>query len=368
MTDFAYALEADGLSLRLPDGGTLTFPWLWLRDSEPAAFHPVTRERRFDLLSVEADIRPTRAEMTGGAIRLHWPDLAEPRTYDLDWLQRRAPGRRRPDPADIAPAPWAAGFRPLRFEAAALEGDAALATMLATLKRDGLILVEGLDGEEAGIELGRRIGFLRETNFGVIFEVISRPEPNNQAYTADDLPLHTDLPNQQLVPGYQFLHCVDNAATGGDSVFADGLRILEDLRSAAPDDFRLLTEIEAPYRFRDTDTDIRIRRPLVELDREGRPVRLAFNPGILDIVDMDPEIVGDWYRAYRGMQAAVAQHPCRLELRLHAGEMAVFDNSRVLHGRTAFDPNSGKRRLRGYYIDRGEMDSRLRVLHGAQDE
>lgn len=47
---------------------------------------------------------------------------------------------------------------------------------------------------------------------------------------------------------------------------------------------------------------------------------------------------------------------------LGAGEMVVFDNRRVLHGRDAFDPQSGSRYLHGCYVDRGEFESRLRVL------
>jgi gamma-butyrobetaine dioxygenase len=49
-------------------------------------------------------------------------------------------------------------------------------------------------------------------------------------------------------------------------------------------------------------------------------------------------------------------------LRLGEGQMVVFDNRRVLHGRRAFDPATGKRRLRGCYVDRSEFTSRLRVL------
>ena len=41
--------------------------------------------------------------------------------------------------------------------------------------------------------------------------------------------------------------------------------------------------------------------------------------------------------------------------------MAAFDNRRILHGREAFDPNTGFRHLRGCYVDRGEFDSRLRI-------
>ena len=51
-----------------------------------------------------------------------------------------------------------------------------------------------------------------------------------------------------------------------------------------------------------------------------------------------------------------------MRLRLEPGQMLTFDNRRVLHGRTAFDPNSGPRHLQGTYLDRDLVLSRLRVL------
>ena len=42
--------------------------------------------------------------------------------------------------------------------------------------------------------------------------------------------------------------------------------------------------------------------------------------------------------------------------------MAMFDNRRVLHGRAEFDPSTGDRHLRGYYIERNEVDSQIRVM------
>ncbi|SJM32767.1 TauD/TfdA family dioxygenase [Mesorhizobium delmotii] len=59
------------------------------------------------------------------------------------------------------------------------------------------------------------------------------------------------------------------------------------------------------------------------------------------------------------------QHPRTLYQKstaLKAGEMAVFDNRRVLHGRQSFNPNTGLRHLRRCYVDRGEFQSRIRVL------
>ena len=46
--------------------------------------------------------------------------------------------------------------------------------------------------------------------------------------------------------------------------------------------------------------------------------------------------------------------------------MACFDNRRMLHGRSAFDPSSGRRWPRGCYSEREELESRLRMLHRAE--
>jgi len=38
------------------------------------------------------------------------------------------------------------------------------------------------------------------------------------------------------------------------------------------------------------------------------------------------------------------------------------DTRRVLHGRAAFDPSTGRRHLQGCYVDRDQLLSRIRVL------
>jgi len=229
--------------------------------------------------------------------------------------------------------------------------------------RTGLSLVDGLaDGPRAGIEVAERVGFLRRTNFGTTFEVVTKPDPNNLAYTAEALPLHTDLPNQEVPPGYQFLHCRANGATGGGSVFADGFAIAEDLRAEDPEAFRLLRDVAIPFRFHDGETDIRVHRPVIDCDAAGAVREIRWNAHIAAVFDMEADLLAPYYAAYRAFMARTRAARYRVTLKLRPGEMAVFDNRRILHGREAFDPATGHRRLHGCYVDRGEVDARLRVL------
>lgn len=359
--------RAAGLEIHWPDGTVGNFPYIWLRDSDPASFHPQTGERAFELTSVPLDITPCHAELDHEALLVSWPDQDAPSRFDLDWIKANRPGHARLDPADLAPILWrgdlgAQGVQ--RYRASDINtSDTALADWLAMTKRYGLSIVEGLaDNTDAGMEIARRVSHLRETNFGLTFEVVSKPDPNNLAYTSDALPLHTDLTNQELPPGYQFLHCLANEAKGGGSTFCDGLSVAEDLKAQDAKAFELLSTVSVPFRFQDANTDIRSRKMVITLNDRGDVSEICFNAHLADILDLNPAHMTGFYRAYRMFMEMTRDAAYRVSLKLAGGEMVVFDNRRVLHGREAFDPSTGFRHLHGCYVDRGEWDSRLRVL------
>ena len=83
---------------------------------------------------------------------------------------------------------------------------------------------------------------------------------------------------------------------------------------------------------------------------------------LADVFDLPSDVMYDYYLAYRELMARLKDSRYKIELKLAAGQMVVFDNRRVLHGRNAFDENVGERRLKGCYVDRSEFKSRLRTL------
>ncbi|MHA3977147.1 TauD/TfdA family dioxygenase [Halovulum sp. GXIMD14794] len=362
---------AEGLEIRWSDGTVGEFPYIWLRDTDPSGFHPQTGERTFDLTQVPLDVAPSKAELTPQELFVTWDDQKSPSRFDLNWIKAHRPGQRRHDPADVAPIAWRAdlgGAGVPRHDANGLmTSDRALAEWLTETKRYGLSIVTGLaDTTEAGEAIARRVGHLRETNFGLTFEVVSKPDPNNLAYTSDALPLHTDLTNQELPPGYQFLHCLANEAKGGGSTFCDGVAVAEDLRARDAEAFEVLSTVTVPFRFHDRHNDIRARKAVITLDTRGAVSEICFNAHLADILDLEPSWLKAFYRAYRLFMEMTRDPAYGIALRLSGGEMVVFDNRRVLHGREAFDPSTGYRHLHGCYVDRGEWDSRLRVLGRAQ--
>jgi gamma-butyrobetaine dioxygenase len=359
------------LRLYFSDGSCRDYPCIWLRDNSPDELHPHTRERTFDLTSVPVDIRPEQVVPSPRELTLRWPGKATPSTYPVDWLVDHAPGRSRDDPARVARQTWDAASLerlPVASATACRSDPAALLAALNSLKRFGLVLFTGLDdSDSAGEALGELIGFKRRTNFGVTFDVISKPSPNNLAYTALALPPHTDLPNQELVPGYQCLHCYRNGVEGGASLFIDGFAVCDELREDHPADFELLADLAVPWRFHDDSDDVRYRRPIIGLDRQGELESITLNAHIADIPDFEPSRLVDFYRAYRGLLLRTRDSRYQVSHWLRPGEMVMFDNRRLLHGRREFDPDTGERHLRGFYIEHNEVDNRIRVLARAGD-
>jgi len=228
---------------------------------------------------------------------------------------------------------------------------------------NGLSFIENVENRVgAGFDLAERIGFLRKSNFGHTFEVINKPDPNNLAYTSVALPLHTDLPNQEVPPGYQFLHCLANEATGGGSLFADGFAMAEDLRTEYPEAFDLLRNVPNPFRFHDRDADIIVHEPVITVGADGDVIEIRYNAHLAGAFDMPATIMPAYYRAYRAFMSKTRDPGYRVTLKLKAGEMVVFDNRRVLYGRVSIDPSTGYRNLHGCCVDRGEFASKIRLL------
>jgi gamma-butyrobetaine dioxygenase len=77
---------------------------------------------------------------------------------------------------------------------------------------------------------------------------------------------------------------------------------------------------------------------------------------------LDADTTRRFQRARRRLSELFADARFELRFPLGAGELMMFNNSRVLHGRTAYDPNEGRRHLQGCYIDMDGPRSLYRTL------
>lgn len=353
------------LTITWGDDSQSTYHYLWLRDNCATGFHPQTQERVFNLLSVSPDLTALTADISadGQTLEIDWSEDNHHSSFALDWLKVHDYSHSKtPQHEEIS---WDKAYEPqiaTHDYAVIMADNAGLSAWLDDLAKYGLTVIKNLpDTTESTTEVAQRIGHLRESNFGVTFNVKSKPNPNNAAYTADALPLHTDLPNQETPPGYQFLHCLQNESEGGESTYADGFKVAEYLREHEPQAFELLSTVKIPFRFHDDTHDILAHRPVISVI-DGRIDEIKYNAHLATTFDMPPAVMYDYYVAYRTLMAAFQRPEFMINYRMNGGDMVVFDNRRVLHGRQAFDPNTGARHLHGCYVDRTEFNSKRRVL------
>lgn len=354
------------LAVEWSDGSISQFHHIWLRDNCPSAFHKTTKERDFDLLSVSEDIHPIGITLGKKTLEIEWSEGNHRSIFLQSWLLKHSYSRTEDSHYISSYQSWDSSFIshiPHANYAQIIQQDSALYQWMVELDKFGLTIIDGMPNTpESTISLATRIDYLRQTNFGTSFNVESVESPINLAYTSISLPLHTDLPNQETPPGYQFLHCLANDSEGGESTFVDGLRVAEELRSQCPDHFKILAEQAIPFRFHDHDHDIRQHHTVINVDHFGNIIEIKYNAHIADVFDLPANLMRDYYLAYRNLMARLRDERFKIEFKLQAGQMVVFDNRRVLHGRNKFENTHGRRHLHGCYIDRSEFKSRLRVL------
>ena len=364
-------LEDQGLRLSLANGDSAYFNYYWLRDNCASSWDAETQERVYDILEEPDNLKPKTAHVEGSTLAIEWPDGHQSR-YELAWLARWHSKNGEPclghgDLAQRQRKPWYADHyaQVKRFSFPELVAQPAkVADWTEALLDEGIALLTEMPNSNEGLQQAcELIGVVRASFSGYTFDVRTEANPVNLAYTNKALELHTDLPPEELAPGIQFLHCRVNDAIGGESLFVDACSVAQAFRAEYPDYFNLLTELKVPFRYTTNFQDVRARQVIIELDpHNGEVSGIHFSQHLADVFDFPPDVMDEFYPAFRKFGQMLQDPQYLMRFRLNAAECIVFDNHRVVHGRTSFVAGSGARHLRGCYVDRNEMRSTYRSL------
>ena len=206
------------------------------------------------------------------------------------------------------------------------------------------------------------IGSIRRTNFGEFFNVKSKPNPNDLAYTSLALAPHTDNPYRNPVPCIQMLHCIENEVNGGLSTLVDGYTVTEKLKKDFTDYYNILTEVKVRFQFIDQSVILEDWAEMIQLNEKGEFKQVRFSPRLDFVPLMEKNKLELFYSARKKISELYNSDQYRVEFKLNPGDLLMMDNYRLLHGRTSYDANQGNRFLQGCYIDYDSTEGKLKHL------
>ena len=365
MTSTIAAIEPSdrALAVRWDDGHVSEYPWLWLRDHDSATLHPVTQQRQLHTAGVDISLRGTATELRDGAVCITWSDGSPASTLNADFLATfRVPAAAATNvpiervlwDGDTIVEQW-----PVVEYAAVMDGDQGVNAWMRKVATYGFCVVTGTPATtEATETLVRRAGYVRETIFGGFWDFQADLSKADTAYTNLELLPHTDGTYSHDAPGLQLLHCLAFDGTGGQSTMVDGFRIARELRAAEPDLYDVLARVEVPGQYIGDGSHLMASRPVFRHDRAGELVQVSFNNADRAPFLLPPPEMELFYDALRAFEALANDHRLQWRRVNPPGDAMLFDNWRVLHGRTAY---TGHRHLCGAYINHEDYESRLRL-------
>ena len=356
-------------------GEAAGFAAAWLRANCPCGQcqDPGSGQRLASPADLPAQVRITALAESGGELRItFWPDGHEA-VFRRSWLaahtspavdERTEDAKRLWAAADFPSGPPAWAWPAWR------DHEVTRADGLAALLEHGMLLLRGVPAEPGAVlAVAQRLGYVRETNYGRLFDVRVTATPSNLAYTGLPIAPHTDNPYRDPVPTVQLLHCLAGAAQGGDSGLVDGFAAAGLLRREDPAAFGILAATPVMFAYRDASAGLRATRPVIGLDPAGRVREIRFNhrsmqpwrPGASAGPRGRAAAAADFYAAIRAFARILARPALMVTFRLERGDCVAFDNTRVLHARTGFAA-TGTRHLQGCYADLDGVSSNLAVL------
>lgn len=213
-------------------------------------------------------------------------------------------------------------------------------------------------------EVAELIAPITETIYGDLFEVKVQLNPINIAYSSAGLELHMDLVYYESPPGLQFLHCIefDDAIKGGESTFLDSFEVAVKFREQYPKDFENLSRIPATFQKihfnRDRPVCMVYHRPHIALNRHKQIIGVNWSPPFEGpLKSTDENDIKAYHESYIRFSRFLNTQP-KLEYKLKPGEIACFNNRRILHGRREFTTD-GFRYLQGCYVNIDEFKSEV---------
>lgn len=367
------------------DNSACDFHNIWLRDNCTCKFciHPETLQKTLDTPSLDVNIRPKSLTIEStGHLSIEWPssesDVHHSR-YSPEWLHRYGLfftedgskvgtdveyARRRPELQLWDRVQIWKKLPEISWQEF-MDSDDGLRTWLELMHRFGVVFIRGVPTErDQVVKVVNRFAYVKRTSYGHTFDVVNDPDPKaHLAYTGVRLELHTDLDYREKSPGLQFLHCLEASSTQeGKSFFVDGFFAAQWLRQHHPTAFHILSSTPVIFSIMTSKMRYSQQCPTICTGRNGELLEIHYNNRTTRPLQAPSQVIPAYYHAYKTFSDKLRDPSSELRIQMVPGDLVAFNNRRVLHGRTSFNPLHVSRRLQGCYADMDEAMARYDSL------
>ncbi|KAL1799714.1 hypothetical protein ACET3X_000056 [Alternaria dauci] len=356
-------------------------PNIWLRDNCQcgSCMHETTKQRLLDTFSISEDIfiksHSIEGEGEDTIFKIVWSDGHEseyrhsflsdlPEAPDIKAVQRQGL-----IPIELWDSTIASSPPVVRWRTVISQGTH---SVLKKLRRYGFCYIDGTPFQDPidTKNLLERISFIRETHYGGFYDFTADLASKDTAYTNIALEAHTDTTYFSEPAGLQAFHLLSHTGgSGGASLLVDGFKAAEELSETDRKAYDILSTVNV-HSHASGNEGISIQPyrgfPVLEHDdATGDLLRVRWNSSDRASIELPIDEVEKWYNAARKFDAILKKRENEYWEQLVPGRVLIFDNWRVLHGRSSF---TGRRRICGAYINRDDWISKFKMLEFGSEE
>jgi gamma-butyrobetaine dioxygenase len=359
----------DRISITWQDGLQDIFHAIWLRDNchcqqcgDPAIGRRTLRLSDLDLAVTIQFLQLGEADQ----LEITWSDNHQG-LFKYSWLRQHSYGDTPRKHPTYQYSLWSEDFRNNvpAFEFNEVMGSPeALFEVLRVVRDHGLCYLKQAPLQSGALEtFARMIGYPQESNFGCLQDLVIDKGKRSIANDVTALKPHTDEPYRASPPGILMFHCIETDVTGaGESIFVDGFAAAEQLRAEDAEGFKAITTNNQPFRrYFEGDVDLSTSFPVISVDKNNYITGVRINDRVAAPVSVDSNQIPQYYRGMQILLRFTEDKTNWIKHKLSPGDIAIFDNHRILHGRTRLSLNA-RRWLQWLQIERGDFHSTLRIL------
>lgn len=342
-----------GLDIVWADNKVSRHHWVWLRDHCSKTIHRTTTQKMHSSGSIHRDTVGT-ASLLASSINVAWKG-GDTSVFDTNWLfsNRSNPtvySASKTHKISASNLLWDRQQMHTHIKYSEFTTKAGLMTALKQLNTTGLVFLTGVptDDEKTVIDVARTFGIVKTTFYGESWAVKNQINSKNIAYTNYNLELHMDLMYFQSPPALQFLHCLENSVKGGVSTFADSYHAARILQKENKPAFDILCTIPVTFIYENDGHKMKCSHTTIE--NYGEDLIVNYAPPFQGILKVPYNSTLDFYDAFREFESIIKREDMVYRRLYEVGDLAIFANRRVLHGRDAFSSENGVRHLRGCYV------------------